>query len=46
MRRLTFSGHYSYDNTLVLKAPNAADATEERRESLVAAAGEFRAWPS
>jgi vitamin B12 transporter len=28
MRRLTFSGTYSYDNTLVLKAPNAADATE------------------
>jgi vitamin B12 transporter len=28
MRRLTFSGHYSYDNTLVLKAPNAFDPSE------------------
>lgn len=28
MHGLTFSGHYSYDNTLVLKAPNAFDPTE------------------
>ena len=28
MRRLTFSGHYSYDNTLVVKAPNASDPSE------------------
>jgi vitamin B12 transporter len=27
-RRLSFSGHYSYDNTLVLKAPNATDPSE------------------
>jgi vitamin B12 transporter len=27
-RGLTFSGHYSYDNTLVLKAPNASDPNE------------------
>jgi vitamin B12 transporter len=27
-RHLTFSGHYSYDNTLVLQAPNAFDPTE------------------
>ena len=27
-RHLTFSGHYSYDNTLVLKAPNATDPSE------------------
>jgi len=28
MRRLTFSGHYSYDNSLVVKAPNASDPSE------------------
>ena len=28
MRGLTFSGHYSYDNTLVVKAPNASDPNE------------------
>ena len=28
-KRLTFSGHYSYDNTLVLKAPNAFDPSEQ-----------------
>jgi vitamin B12 transporter len=28
IRQLTFSGHYSYDNTLVLKAPNAFDPSE------------------
>jgi outer membrane receptor protein involved in Fe transport len=28
MRQLTFSGHYSYDNTLVVKAPNAFDPSE------------------
>jgi len=27
-RGLTFSGHYSYDNTLVVKAPNASDPSE------------------
>jgi vitamin B12 transporter len=27
-KHLTFSGHYSYDNTLVLKAPNATDPSE------------------
>jgi vitamin B12 transporter len=26
--RLTFSGHYSYDNTLVVKSPNASDPSE------------------
>jgi vitamin B12 transporter len=28
-KHLTFSGHYSYDNTLVLKAPNAEDPSEK-----------------
>lgn len=27
-RGLSFSGHYSYDNTLVVKAPNASDPNE------------------
>jgi len=29
VRHLTFSGHYSYDNTLVLKAPNAFDPSQQ-----------------
>jgi vitamin B12 transporter len=29
IRHLTFSGHYSYDNTLVLKAPNAFDPSQQ-----------------
>ncbi len=32
MKRLTFSGHYSYDNTLVVKAPNAFDPSQKLRE--------------
>jgi vitamin B12 transporter len=28
IKHLTFSGHYSYDNTLVVKAPNASDPSE------------------
>jgi vitamin B12 transporter len=29
VRHLTLSGHYSYDNTLVLKAPNASDPSQQ-----------------
>lgn len=35
MRHLTFSGHYSYDNTLVLKAPNAFDPSETQGNHLL-----------